>query len=85
MRGTEEAWATLRFDFIPVLEVDGRRCAERWQARERQLGWFQEGRRSLGGPLLGKEDWASLMRGENMVKLERTGWAGTSRWARIED
>jgi hypothetical protein len=23
MRGTEEAWAALRFDFIPALEVDG--------------------------------------------------------------
>jgi hypothetical protein len=24
MRGMEEAWAALRFDFIPALEVDGR-------------------------------------------------------------
>jgi hypothetical protein len=24
MRGTEEAWATLCFNFIPALEVDGR-------------------------------------------------------------
>jgi hypothetical protein len=24
MRGTEEAWAVLRFNFIPMLEVDSR-------------------------------------------------------------
>jgi hypothetical protein len=24
MRGMEEAWAVLRFDFIPTLEVNGR-------------------------------------------------------------
>jgi hypothetical protein len=32
-----------------------------------------------------KADWANLMRGENMEKLEWTGWAETSRWAIIED
>jgi hypothetical protein len=38
MRGTEEAPAALCFDFIPALEVDGRRCVEWRQAGERRLG-----------------------------------------------
>jgi hypothetical protein len=58
MRGTEEAWAALRFDFIPALEVNGQRCAEWRQAGERRLGWFQGGRWSPGGPLLGREESA---------------------------
>jgi hypothetical protein len=35
------------------LGTGGRRCIERQQAGERRLGWFQGGRRSPGGPLLG--------------------------------
>jgi hypothetical protein len=42
MRGMEEARAALCFDFIPALEVDGRRRAERRQARERRLGQRKE-------------------------------------------
>jgi hypothetical protein len=40
MRGMEEAPVALRFDFIPALEVDGRRRAERRQptGRRRRLG-----------------------------------------------
>jgi hypothetical protein len=38
MRGMEEAPAALRFDFIPALEADGRRRAERRQVGERRLG-----------------------------------------------
>jgi hypothetical protein len=43
-------------------------------------GWAVAGLRGLGP----KADWA-MMRGENMKKLEWTGWAKTSRWAIIED
>jgi hypothetical protein len=58
MRGTEEAWAALRFNFILALEVDGRRHTEWRQAGEQWLGWFQGGRWSPGGPSLGQEDWS---------------------------
>jgi hypothetical protein len=44
-------------------------------------GWAVAGPRGLGP----KADWASLMWGENMEKLEWTGWAETSRWVIIED
>jgi hypothetical protein len=43
--------------------------------------WVVAGPRGLGP----KANSASLMRGENMEKLEWTGWAETSRWAIIED
>jgi hypothetical protein len=36
MRGMEEAPVALRFDFIPALEVNGRRRAERRQPTERR-------------------------------------------------
>jgi hypothetical protein len=42
MRAMEEAPAALRFDFIPTLEVDGRRHTERRQARERALSQRKE-------------------------------------------
>jgi hypothetical protein len=42
MRGMEESWEALRFDFITALEVDGRRRAERRQAGERRLGQRKE-------------------------------------------
>jgi hypothetical protein len=42
MRGMEEAPATLCFDFISVLEVDGRQRAERQQAEEQRLGQRKE-------------------------------------------
>jgi hypothetical protein len=47
MRGMEEAPATLHFDFIPVLEVDGRRRAERWLGQRKEMtpkvGWARVG------------------------------------------
>jgi hypothetical protein len=42
MRGMKEAPVALRFDFIPALEVDGRRRVEQQQAGERQLGRRKE-------------------------------------------
>jgi hypothetical protein len=44
-----------------------------WRRVEQRLDWFQGGR-------LGQLD-----AGENMEKLEWTGWAEMSRWAIIED
>jgi hypothetical protein len=47
MRGMEEAPAALRFDFIPALEVDGRRCAERRLGQRKEMtlkvGWARVG------------------------------------------
>jgi hypothetical protein len=43
--------------------------------------WVVAGPRGLDP----KPDWAGLMQGENMEKLEQIGWAGMSRWAIIED
>jgi hypothetical protein len=57
MRGTEEAWAVLRLDFIPTLEVNGQQRVV-WQ-----LGWFHLGRWSLGGLSLGREDWTQSLTG----------------------
>jgi hypothetical protein len=45
------------------------------------LGWVVAGLRGMGP----KTDWASLMRGEKVEKLERAGWAETRRWTIIED
>jgi hypothetical protein len=59
----EEAWTVLRFEFVPALEVDGGRRAERRQARERWLGCFFRGRWSLGGASLGREDWTQRSTG----------------------
>jgi hypothetical protein len=58
MRGMEEAPVALRFDFIPALEVDGRRRAERRQAGERRLR-RDRGRRKPWVGRLGL-DWAAL-------------------------
>jgi hypothetical protein len=65
-----------------------RRAAASWGAAARLVprrkmvdGWAITGPRGLGP----KANWARLMRGENMKKLEWTGWAETSRWAIIED
>jgi hypothetical protein len=49
--------------------------------RKTVLGWAIAGLRGLGP----KADWATLMRDENMEKLEWADWAETSRWAIIED
>jgi hypothetical protein len=50
MRGTEEAWAALRFLFIPALEVD-----EQWRARERRRLRTEEEDGAEGGrPKLGR-------------------------------
>jgi hypothetical protein len=65
-----------------------RRMAESWGAAARLVprrktvsGWVVAGPRGLGP----KADWASLMWGENMKKLEWTGWTESSRWVIIVD
>jgi hypothetical protein len=62
--------------------VASREAVARLVPRRKMVpGWAIAGPRGLGP----KADWANLMRGENIEKLEWTGWAETSRWAIIED
>jgi hypothetical protein len=68
MRGMEEAPAALCFDFIPKLEVDGRRRAERRQARERRLGQ----RKEMTGP-----SWVGV--GRELGQFGLLGRSGPSR------
>jgi hypothetical protein len=53
MRGLEEAPAALRFDFIPALEVNVWRHAERWQAGEQRLGQRKETTAKVGSARVG--------------------------------
>jgi hypothetical protein len=53
MRGLEEAPAALRFDFIPTLEVNVWRRAERWQAGEQRLGQRKETTTKVGSSRVG--------------------------------
>ena len=82
MRGMEEAPVALRFDFIPALEVDGRRRAERRQAGERRLGRDRGRRKALGGPA-----WAGLGRtsraavGPVWEFPKKRSWAAMVSWA----
>jgi hypothetical protein len=68
MREMEEAPAALRFDFIPALEVDGRRRAERRQAGERRLGQ----RKETTGP-----SWAGV--GRELGQFCQVGRSGPCR------
>jgi hypothetical protein len=60
MRGMEEAPAALRFDFIPMLEVDGRRHAERRQVGEWRLGQRKETTPKVGWAEVGHIDRVML-------------------------
>jgi hypothetical protein len=76
MRGMEEALVALRFDFIPALEVDGRRRAERRFGRDRGR------RKALGGPAwagLGRTSQAAV--GPVWEFPKKRSWAAMVSWA----
>jgi hypothetical protein len=60
MRGMEEALVALHFDFIPVLEVDGQRRAERAQVGERRFGQRKESTPKVGWAGVGHIGWVML-------------------------
>jgi hypothetical protein len=89
MRETEEAWAALRINFIPTLEVNGGRRAEQQQAEEQRLGCFLGGRRSPGGPSLGGRTGPKGQLGRTAWRHgpipKRSGAGHKKEWAEIRN
>jgi hypothetical protein len=74
MRGMDEAWAVLRFDFVPTPGSGGSVVSSEEDGP--QVGHHWAGRTGPKGRL------GILMRGK---KMEWTSWAETGRWDIIED